>query len=532
MPKAICYLCVLTLTFPTLFCLGQAPDWSSTIASIIYENCTSCHREEGVAPMPLLTYDDAVQYAFSIQAQVNAKKMPPWPPDPNYNHFWGERVLSETEIQAINDWVNAGMPAGDLSQAPDPPVYEGKSLMTDADDTIVLPHFTIPPPPPNGFDTYHTFVIKSGYTETKYIQEVEFLPNTSVVHHIFVYHDTSDQSWIKDSLEAGPGFPGGGQGAFSDFAEYLFGWTPGSMMLKLPYGMGFAIPPGADWVVTIHYAPGTEGMIDSTIIKLKFAEGPTIRPVYSKRLMYWHKPYLLNGPFIIPANTVKAFFERSDTFWEEKSLLQIQPHSHLICVKWEIYMVDANNDTTNILLIPEWDFYWQMGYILTKLMKIPVGAVIYGRALFDNTVNNPNNPSNPPVTVTAGQSTYDEMMAVRASLLDYMPGDENYIIDSAFYGLPTVSQPIPQKEKLPLRTYPNPVASQLNFITDLPEPTLRWSLYHSAGKKVRQELLSKTRKGIFHGTIDVSDLPAGLYFLTVNCGNRQGSAKVIVSRDQ
>ncbi|MCS6918101.1 MAG: hypothetical protein NZM08_10520, partial [Chitinophagales bacterium] len=423
--------------------VAQTADWSSTVASIIYKHCSTCHHEGAVAPFPLMSYDDAVQHAFSIQAQVNAKKMPPWPPDPNYNHFWGERVLSVAEIQAINDWVNAGMPAGDLSMAPDPPVYSGGSLMTNADDTIVLPHFTIPAPPPNGFDTYQTFVIQSGYTETKYIQEVEFLPNTSVVHHIFVYQDTSNQSWVKDSLEAGPGFPGGGQGAFSDYAEYLFGWTPGSLMLKLPYGMGFAIPPGADWVVTLHYAPGTEGMTDSTIIKLKFAQGSNIRPVYAKRLMYWHKPYLLNGPFIIPANTVKAFFERSDTFWVEKSLLQVQPHSHLICVKWEIYMVDANNDTTNILLIPEWDFDWQMGYILTKLMKIPVGAVIYGRALFDNTVNNPNNPSNPPVTVTAGQSTYDEMMAVRVSMLDYLPGDENYIIDSAFYGLPTANQPVP-----------------------------------------------------------------------------------------
>ncbi len=293
--------------------------------------------------------------------------------------------------------------------------------------------------------------------------------------------------------------------------------------------MGFEVPAGADLVFSIHYSPGSQGKIDSTKLLIKFAEGPNIRPIYAKRLMYWHKPYLLNPPFLIPANTVKEFYMRSDTFWEEISLLQIQPHSHLLCVEWEIYMVDANGDTTGLLFIPQWDFYWQLGYIYTKLMKIPVGAVIYGRAIFDNTVNNPNNPTNPPINVKAGNKTTDEMMAARISYLDYLPGDENYIIDSAFYGLPTYT-PMNQPEgELIVRIAPNPASSFVYMDGYLPATHGRWALYDALGQPVKSATFGR-RKGIFHQIIPADDLPDGLYLLKVYSGHSSHTTKVILKR--
>ncbi len=148
-------VCILFFCLIDFVC-AQVPDWSSTVAAILYKHCTSCHHPGGMAPMSFMTYDEAVLYGFSIQSQVNSKKMPPWPPDPNYMHFWGERVLSQVEIEAINDWVNGGMPAGNLSEAPPPPVYAAGALMVNPNDTIELPQFTIPAPQNNMFDVYHT----------------------------------------------------------------------------------------------------------------------------------------------------------------------------------------------------------------------------------------------------------------------------------------------------------------------------------------------------------------------------------------
>ncbi|MCY7408710.1 MAG: hypothetical protein LH473_00415 [Chitinophagales bacterium] len=102
---------------------SQTPDWSTSIATILYNNCTNCHHDGGIAPFALMTFADAVDNGFQMQADVNASKMPPWPADPNFSHFAYERVLSDYELGAINDWVNGGMPSGDLSLAPPMPDY-------------------------------------------------------------------------------------------------------------------------------------------------------------------------------------------------------------------------------------------------------------------------------------------------------------------------------------------------------------------------------------------------------------------------
>src|SRR5580765_5797113 len=125
MRKIYALFILLSVLSSRLF--SQAPDWSSQVSYIIYKNCSSCHREGNIAPFTLMSYDDAVLNAFSIQTAVNAHIMPPWPPDPEFRHFANEAVLNQSDIDAINDWVNAGMPSGDLSSAPPAPVFNNAS---------------------------------------------------------------------------------------------------------------------------------------------------------------------------------------------------------------------------------------------------------------------------------------------------------------------------------------------------------------------------------------------------------------------
>ncbi|MEP7128988.1 MAG: cytochrome c, partial [Chitinophagales bacterium] len=84
---------------------AQTPTWSDDVASIIYNNCSNCHRDGGIGSFTLMSYDDAVTNGFGIQAQVESKLMPPWKADPNYTHFKDERFLSETDINTISSWV-------------------------------------------------------------------------------------------------------------------------------------------------------------------------------------------------------------------------------------------------------------------------------------------------------------------------------------------------------------------------------------------------------------------------------------------
>ncbi len=63
--------------------------------------------------MPFLTYAETRPWAKAIREQVLARKMPPWFADPAYGHFANDRSLSQSEIDTLAAWVNAGAPAGD-----------------------------------------------------------------------------------------------------------------------------------------------------------------------------------------------------------------------------------------------------------------------------------------------------------------------------------------------------------------------------------------------------------------------------------
>ena len=183
---------------------AQTIDWSTTIASILYDHCTNCHHEGAIAPFPLMTYEDAATWSTGIATQVNAGIMPPWPPDPDYNHLMNENVLSTVEIDAINDWVNNDMPSGDLNLAPAPPVYNGSSLMVDPDETVLLPVFEMP----NIENVYWRFVNQNNSPETRYINAMEFVGgNNSIIHHVSVGLDDTGLAWQDDQNYPGPGCP-------------------------------------------------------------------------------------------------------------------------------------------------------------------------------------------------------------------------------------------------------------------------------------------------------------------------------------
>ncbi|HUM48304.1 MAG TPA: T9SS type A sorting domain-containing protein [Chitinophagales bacterium] len=500
---------------------AQIPDWSSQVASIIYNHCSTCHHDGGIAPFPLMSYDDAVNNAWSIQADVNAGKMPPWPPDASFNHFRNEKILSQIEIDIINSWVNNNTPSGNLANAPAPPVFNGNSLMTSIDDVIVAPVYTIQ----KNTDEYRSFVIHSNYTETRYLNQVEFIPgNASAVHHVFLLQDTSDYSNNKDLEDPGPGYNGGGFGDVGPSAEMLCGWIPGSDMITLPGNMGFVVPPGADFVLSFHYAPGSMDQADSTRVNLHFSTDPNVRKVRNERLISWFKNSLLNPPFLIPANEVKTFYNQSKLFDTDQSLIAVQPHMHLIGKSYKVFMVTTPGDTTNLIYIPNWNFYWQLNYFFTKVIKFPANTQIFGSAVYDNTINNPFNPSNPPEDVRAGESTFDEMMGCRFSILDYQPGDENIILDTAFY------EAIEEynDNTLAVSISPNPASDKLYMMAVIPEHQVIWKLVNETGAVIKQKQEKGIPSGMYPLEIAVDDIESGIYFLSVSSGGKSCLKKIVV----
>jgi hypothetical protein len=94
--------------------------FNKDVLPILQKNCQSCHRPGQIAPMSLLTYDEARPWARAIKTKVESRQMPPWFADPQYGHFANDRSLKQADIDTIVQWADSGAPAGDPKDAPAP----------------------------------------------------------------------------------------------------------------------------------------------------------------------------------------------------------------------------------------------------------------------------------------------------------------------------------------------------------------------------------------------------------------------------
>src|SRR3954467_12831660 len=96
--------------------------FSKDVAPILQKSCQNCHRPGAIAPMSLLSYQDARPWARSIKQKVTAREMPPWYIDRNIGiqKFKDDPSLTDDEIATIVNWVDAGAPSGNLAEMPAP----------------------------------------------------------------------------------------------------------------------------------------------------------------------------------------------------------------------------------------------------------------------------------------------------------------------------------------------------------------------------------------------------------------------------
>lgn len=82
---------------------------------------------------------------------------------------------------------------------------------------------------------------------------------------------------------------------------------------------------------------------------------------------------------------------------------------HLRGKAFRYELVAPTGEREILLDVPAYDFNWQTPYVLAQPRQVPVGSVIYCRAVFDNSAANTANPD-PAKTVRWGDQSWDEMM--------------------------------------------------------------------------------------------------------------------------
>jgi len=427
----------------------KKPTFTEHIAPIIHKHCSGCHREGGVAPFSLITYEQVKKKAKTIAKVTKNRFMPPWPADPKYSHFIGENFLSEIELETIQNWVIQKTPEGNKGKlaAYAPPNWQsniGKPDLVLALDTVQLyPDFR---------DRFFLMKIAGLIPSDTWVRAVEFVAGTQDQVHHFNGHLLLYDFNAKKNIFEGMKRTEISNGEYDqDFGHLKLQNDDGSYPLRihsavnyLPGVMGTAYPNGiGTFRLTrkfafvgndMHFGPGDQKTVDHSFINVFYSKTPPSREV-AEIMLGTNGVSEIVPPLKILPNTeskhVTKFLVPKDI-----SVLTINPHLHLLGKSFLAYAIKPNGDTVKLIRIAAWDFRWQYFYTFTKMVPIPKGSTIFAEATFDNTANNPNNPNNPPKLVGerleyggASMRAADEMFQFIITYSIYQKGDENVSLE-------------------------------------------------------------------------------------------------------
>lgn len=520
----------LLLSFILIFVLrpslyGQV--YWKDVASIFYENCSSCHRPGEIGPFSIMSFKDASNpdHVYSIQAFINNGLMPPWKADPEYRHFLDERVLTTNEKELISQWIDNGAPAGDTALAPPPPIFVPGSQIGIPDKILTMaePYYIAG----DDSDHYMCFVLPTNFLNATNVSAIEFRPgNAAVVHHSFIYLSDDSSAVYADlaTPEYGyPSFGGVGDGVSADFLT-LYG--PGMTARYYPPGSGVEFPANSFLVVQIHYAPLTSPDVDQSSINLFYSQQPEVRKVFAKKV---GEGYITNPPFKILANERDTFYMEYPII-KDYSLFAIAPHQHLLGDSYLIWAVTPQEDTIPMINIPKWDFHWQLLYSYPFMIKIPQGSKVYARSCYDNTIYNPNNPHNPPEDVHYGESSTDEMCKFLLNMLEYLPGDEELVLDSSL--LSTSIAPVAGLVATPqfYGCAPNPSQSGTFISYFLPAASRVEFYIADVNGNLVQTITGARATGFNQEALNVSSFANGSYFITMKTPGKETTKQLLIQR--
>lgn len=416
------------------------------IAPIIHRNCTPCHRPGESGPFSLITFEDVRKKAQTIVDVTRSGLMPPWPADPTYREFIGQRFLTDDEKSLIAQWVEGGSLEGDPANAPLPPSYPEGSMLGDPDLVLKMDDAVFIPG--NNRDLFLVIKIPYELEQDTFIKAIEFVPgNRKLAHHVnghlVQYDDKKSDVFegprVVDREEAGTLQACydsllllNDDGSYPVLTASAFNFLPGMEGQFFPEGVGgyYMNKKGAVLLRDIHYGPTPVNDSDRSYVNIFFADEPPVRPFMETQLGTLGISDIV-PPLVIPPDTVMKFVTRA-VIQGDISLVTVNPHMHLLGRSFLSYAVTPNRDTIPIVRINSWDFRWQYVYTFKNLLPIPAGSVIVAEGVFDNTVNNPNNPYVPPRLISGldgSMKTTDEMFQLILTFLPYQSGDEDISLE-------------------------------------------------------------------------------------------------------
>jgi hypothetical protein len=394
--------------------------FSKDVAPIFQAKCQECHQPNSIAPMSLITYQEARPWARSIKDRVSARQMPPWHIDRSVGvqKFKNDMSLSDEQVDTIVRWVDEGAPQGDPKDMPAPKALAKDNEWQAVKDGFGPPDLTVKSTeytmPAVHQDVWYRPETEIPITEPRWVKMVEIRPTQmagrKILHHSIAYLVLKDD---PDAVSTGTGNRGGGSIDTADLVNrrpQLMEWAIGKGYDMYRPDTGKLVVPGEkiSWDMHIHAAG--EEVTSGSEIGLWF---------YPKGQEPTHRSYLIGfsgirrqagaPPLDIPPNSITG--TEGFTVLNQNTLItNFQPHFHLRGKAMQVEAILPDGSTQIVSYVDKFNFNWMTNYIYADdaAPAFPKGTIIHVTAFYDNTKANKNNPD-PDQWVGYGDRTVDEM---------------------------------------------------------------------------------------------------------------------------
>ena len=369
------------------------------VAPIIQDRCSKCHNlKEKISPINFVRYEDVAGRGKMFEYVVENDLMPPWSAADNLEVVYkGDLSLGVREKALLLKWARGGFKK-----------KRGGKIFLNREhkkEGIENPDYSIKLSKPKkiqatGFMPYHRFEAHSHFQEDKWIKEVEFILKPKVIHHV-LFH-IIDKSLPIEIQNTGCKKTKKLHGGGCVIPVVKFAWVPGMRKhIIFQKDQGIRIPKRAKIIVTIHYEPIGEEIIDNmTEIRFTFSKKPPINQIVSLVLFGLHLKILPEDPN----------YEHKIIYSVKEDLLvsSAGTHMHLRGKASTIFITTPNNKRRTLLNIDPWNFNFQRPYWFKEPVKVSKGSLITCINWFDNSSENIINPD-PKQTVLRGKRATDEM---------------------------------------------------------------------------------------------------------------------------
>ena len=184
--------------------LAQEITFHKDIEPILQRSCQNCHRPGGVAPMPLITYDQVAPFAGLIEYKTGlrdrAGAMPPWyvEKDIGIQQLKYDPSLNDEEIAAISSWARSGAQQGNPADAPEPLAFDDttKWKLGEPDLIVNTEDFFMAGDRPDWWGEIPS--VPTSLTEDRYVKSIEIVEVNDVgsagseanetVGGLFIFH--------------------------------------------------------------------------------------------------------------------------------------------------------------------------------------------------------------------------------------------------------------------------------------------------------------------------------------------------------